>query len=448
MHDPRTARPAVGRPSFRRRAAGAVAAAALLSLAACGTGSGQAGENAADGVTTIELSMQNPDVETADPATWAIVEAFEEANPDVDVEVSGQAVAEHLQSLSIAAQSDTLPDIFWVYESTAEDMLAAGRLMDLTPVLTETGILDRLPDTTVESFTVDGVTYGVPYQGLLTGLWVNEAILADNGLQTPTTFDELVEVAEALSANDMVTISYGANQSSFSVWSFLVWLERFGYSDRIEAILDGSDTYANEDFLAMYTHVAELRDAGAFASNVSTQTYQQAVDAFLNGQAAMLDAGVWAASAIQDSDIASDIGFWNGAEFSDGVGEQNIIMNVASAPLAVDHKVADDEATLDAVTRFLEFYYSDEGQQLLVEGGQPPVTDYQPELDPQAQSVLQTALDATMADGVTSPQSQPDLVVSTAVASAMYDSIYGVIQDQLSPQEAVDLVQTAIDAEQ
>jgi raffinose/stachyose/melibiose transport system substrate-binding protein len=48
---------------------------------------------------------------------------------------------------------------------------------------------------------------------------------------------------------------------------------------------------------------------------------------------------------------------------------------------------------------------------------------------------------------LSSPQTQPDLVVSTAVASAMYDSIYGVIQDQLSPDEAVELVQKALDAE-
>ena len=62
--------------------------------------------------------------------------------------------------------------------------------------------------------------------------------------------------------------------------------------------------------------------------------------------------------------------------------------------------------------------------------------------------MLKAALDVAHADpALSSPESQPDLVVSTAVASAMYDSIYGVIQDQLSPDEAVDLVQKALDAE-
>ncbi len=415
-------------------------AATSIALAGCTTGGGSN-----DGTTTITLSMQNPDVKTADPATWAIVEAFQDANPDITVEVSGEAVAEHLQKLSIAAQSDTLPDIFWVYKATAVEMVAADKLLDLAPILDDLGLTEKFPASTVSNFSVDDMIFGVPYQGLLTGLWYNKQILADNGLEVPVTFDELVTVAETLSAKGITTISNGANQSSFSVWSFLVDLDRFGYEDKISGILDGSESYDNPDFLRLYEHIAELRDAGAFASNVSTQTYQQAVDQFTSGNAAMLDAGVWASSAIQDAGI--DAGFWKGPEFSDGVGEQNIIMNVASAPLTVAASVADDQAKLDAVTKFIEFYYSDEAQQLLVDNGQPPVTTYVAQLDESTQSALKAALDATLADGVTSPETQPDLIVSTAVASAMYDSIYGVIQNQLTPQQAVELVQKAIDAE-
>ena len=421
----------------------AAAAASLIALAGCSPAGG-----ADDGTTEITLSMQNPDVKTADPATWAIVEAFEQANPDITVTVTGEAVAEHLQKLSIAAQSDTLPDVFWVYKSTAEEMEAAGKLLDLAPVLDELDLTDSFSESTLSNFSTGDVVYGVPYQGLLTGLWFNERILADNGLEVPVTFDDLLNVAETLSAKGITTISNGANQSSFSVWSFLVDLDRFGYEEKIDGILDGSESYVNDDFLRLYEHIAELRDAGAFASNVSTQTYQQAVDQFTSGKAAMLDAGVWASSAIQESSVAADAGFWAGPQFDDGVGEQDIVMNVASAPFAVSAKVADDEAKLDAVKKFLAFYYGDEAQQLLVDNGQPPVTTYQPQVDPEAQSALKAALDTATADGVTSPKTQPDLVVSTAVASAMYDSIYGVIQDQLTPQAALELVQKAIDAEQ
>ncbi|GEP48025.1 sugar ABC transporter substrate-binding protein [Microbacterium saccharophilum] len=422
-------------------AAAAVAVSALV-LAGCGGSSG----TDASGKTEITLSMQNPDVKTADPATWAIVQAFEKANPNITVTVSGEAVAEHLQKLSIAAQSDTLPDIFWVYKSNAEQMQQSGLLLDLAPVLDELKLTDSFPASTIQNFSAGDVIYGVPYQGLLTGLWVNKKILSDNGIEMPQTYDDLVSAAQKLSAKGITTISNGANQSAFSVWSFLTMLDRFGYGDKVAGLLDGSVQYTNDDFLRLYEHIDELRKAGAFASNVSTQTYQQAVDQFTSGNAAMLDSGVWASSAIQESGIASDIAFWQGPQFSDGVGEQNIIMNVASAPFAVDHNVADDETKLAAVKKFLAFYYSDEAQQILVDNGQPPVTTFQANVDPTTQSALKAALDAASADGVTSPQSQPDLLVPTPVANAMYDSIYGVIQGQLTPEAAVELVQKAFDS--
>lgn len=437
-------------PRFSRKhmlAAVALTTSAALALTACSGASTTPGPASASagGKTEITLSMQNPDVKTADPATWAIVQAFEAENPDVTVTVSGEAVSEHLQKLSIAAQSDTLPDVFWVYKANAEQMMQANKLLDLKPVLDELGITATLPPSTVENFTADGKIYGVPYQELLTGLWVNKKILADNGLQTPTTFDELVNVAKTLHAKGITTISNGANQSAFSVWSFLVWLDRFGYEDKVAGLLDGSASYNNPDFERMYQHIADLRDAGAFATNVSTQTYQQAVSQFTNGKAAMLDAGVWASSAIQESKVAANIGFWKGAEFADGVGNQNIIMDVASAPLVVSAKAGADPAKLAAIKKFLAFYYGEKGQQILVDNGQPPVTTYQAKVDASKQSVLKVALDAATAPGVASPKSQPDLLVPTQVANAMYDSIYGVIQNQLKPKDALDLVQKALD---
>lgn len=153
------------RRSFVLGSFAAAASAAMVS--ACGSGG-----SGSSGAQTLALSTQNPDVESADPATWAILQGFAAAHPEVSIDVSGQAVAEHLQSLSIAAQSDTLPDIFWIYQHTAEQMSSSGILLDLGPIVDELGITDRIASSTIESFTNDaGRLYGVPYQSLLTGLW-------------------------------------------------------------------------------------------------------------------------------------------------------------------------------------------------------------------------------------------------------------------------------------
>ena len=103
-----------------------------------------------------------------------------------------------------------------------------------------------------------------------------------------------------------------------------------------------------------------------------------------------------------------------------------------------------DPAKLEAVQKFFAYYYSDEAQQVLVDNGQPPVTTYQAQVDAAKNSVFAAVLEA--ASGLPSPSAQPDLVVPEPVASAMYDSIYGVIQKQLSPQEALQLVQKAFES--
>lgn len=414
----------------------AVAGASLV-----GCSAGNSGEET-NGTTTISLSMQNQNVELSDPATWELVQAFEDANPDINIELSGEPQAEHLQKLTVAAQSGTLPDIFWIYNATARQMQEAGYLLDLAPMLEDLDLTSKFTETSLSNFQAGDAQYGLPYQALITGYFYNEAILEENGLEVPESFEDLLNTAETLSANGVTTISQGASQSSFSVWTFLTDLVRFGWFDKYEAILAGEMSYNNPDFLRLYQHIEELADAGAFPSNTATQTFQQAVDAFANGDAALLNGGVWLSSYLQDFPIAEDIGFWEGPTYSDGVGEQEIVMNVPSAPFAVSAEVADDQRKYDAVAKFFEFYYSDEGQQILADNGQPPVTTYVPEV-PEEASIFQDVLN--VAQELPSPPAQPDLVVPEPVANAMYDSIYGVIQKQLTPEAALDLVQQAIE---
>ncbi|MCB0907426.1 MAG: carbohydrate ABC transporter substrate-binding protein [Nocardioidaceae bacterium] len=411
-------------------------------LAGCSGGFGESGDTSSDGKTTISLSMQNENVELSDPATWNLIQAFETANPDIKIDVSGEPQAQHLQKLTVAAQSGTLPDVFWVYNSTAKQMNQDGHLLDLAPIMDELDMTDRFSETSLSNFQEGDVQYGLPYQALITGYFYNKAILDENGIAVPKTFDDLLAASQKLSQNGVTAISQGASQSSFSVWAFLTDLVRFGWQDKYEAILSGDEKYSNPDFLRLYEHIEQLADAGAFPSNTATQTFQQAVDAFANGEAAFLDGGVWLSSYLQDFPIAKDVGFWEGPTYSDGVGEQEIVMNVPSAPFAVSSKVGEDDAKLEAVKKFLDFYYSDEGQQILVDNGQPPVTTYDPDI-PAESTVFQSVID--VAQKLPSPPAQPDLQVEEPVANAMYDSIYGVIQKQLPPEKALDLVQQALE---
>lgn len=388
--------------------------------------------------------MQQTDIKTGDPTTYALVQAFEKKYPNVKVNLSGQPVAQHDQTIDVGAQSHTLPDIFWVQSAdTGAKLAQSGALLDLTPILQSGGISDKIAPATLAEFKSGNTQFGVPYQALVTGFYYNKKILADNGLQLPTTFDQLVHVATVLHQKGITTISNGANQSAFSVWAFLTCLDRFGYDAQIPGILAGTSSYNNPDFLKFYQALAQLQKAGAFSSNVSTETYNQAVADFSAGKSAFLDSGVWAASQLQSSPVGPDVGFWIGPTFSNGVGPQNIAMNVVGAPLSASASLKPGTPKYQAVAAFFDFYYSDEGQQIFIDNGQPPVTTLTPTV-PAGQTVFNAVL--TAIHGVPAPKAQPDQYLSTASQNAMYDSMYGVIEGQLTPTAAIALADTAIKA--
>ncbi|MEV6104252.1 extracellular solute-binding protein [Streptomyces sp. NPDC051940] len=385
--------------------------------------------------------MQNPNVKDQDPATYELVQAFNKAHPDLKINLVGQPVEQHQQQMTIAAQSDTLPEIFWIYDSLARNMVKDDKLLDLTPILEEKGLKAKFKPSMTAAFRSGDLQYGLPYQALVTGFYYNEAVLKEHGVALPETFDDLVAAVKKLKQAGVVPIAKGANTSAFSVWSFLTMLSRFGFEDKAQA---GKLRYDNPDFLRLYEHVEELADAGAFPPNISTQTYAQAVASFTAGKAAFLDSGVWEAAKIQQSGVGKDVKFWAGPVFADGVGEQKLAMNAPSAPFVVSAKVKDDDKKYRAVREFLGFYYSDAGQQILADNAQPPVTTYQPTVDTAADTVFAAVLHEASRPGWSSPSAQPDLVVSAATASAMYDSLYGVMQKALTPREAVELVQRSI----
>lgn len=416
----------------------------LLTLAACGNkGGGSAKE---DGKTTIDFAIHVANPADQEPAFNAVVEAFKKENPDIDINLEGKEQSEHVKNMKMSTQSDKLPDIFWMLPASAKELQEAGVLADLSEFLKEhKDIKDSFDgrENMIEPFQAGKVQYGMPYQPLVTGLYYNKKVLSDNGFEKPETFEDLMKIAKTLDEKDIVTISKGA-KDSYSVWAFLIMLSRYGYLDKVDDILAGKEKYNNKDFIHYYEKIAELRDAGAFPKNVSTQSYFQAVEQFTTGKSAMLDSGSWDAQKIESSDVGNDVGFWWGPTFKDGVGNQHLSSIVPSAPLVVSKAAFEDKDKKAAIEKFLAFYYGQEGIQIMVDNKIPPMTNISVEVDEKESPVFADIINNMEDSKWTSQENQPDLVVSESIGNAMYDSIYGVIVGNYTPEEAAKVVQNRI----
>jgi raffinose/stachyose/melibiose transport system substrate-binding protein len=397
-----------------------------------------------DGTTTIDFAIHVANPTDQEPAFYQVIEKFQAENPDIKINLIGKEQQEHVKNIKMMSQSDKLPDVFWMLPASAKELEEADMLMDLTEFIDKNPeIKDSLKENMLSTYNNNGKQYGLPYQPLVTGFFYNKALFDKYGVGIPETFEDLVEATKVFEKNDITTIAKGA-KDQYSVWAFLTMLSRYGYFDKVDAILAGKESYNNADFLKYYQKIEELRKLKAFPKNVTTQSYFQAVEQFLNGQAAMLDSGMWDVKKIEQSDIGKDVGFWWGPTFADGVGDQKISSIVPAAPLLVSKKAGEDETKKEAVLKLLKFYYGEEGTQIMIDNQVPPMTDTEVTIDETEHPLFKKLVDQIRLEGWESQPNQPDLVVPESIANAMYDSIYGVINGTYTPEQATKIVEDKI----
>lgn len=389
--------------------------------------------------TTITLGMHVANTKDQEPVTYNIVQKFMEANPDVKVEIQGNDKDEHVKKMKMAAQSNELPDVFWMDSSVAPELSDAGLLLDLNDFLkANPDVAKAIPDNMKEASLANGVQYGLPYQALVTGIWYNKDIFKKFGVEEPTngtTYENLLEAVKTFKTNGIVPISKGA-KDAYSVWAFLIAFERYGYFDKINDILAGKEKFDNPEFKKYFEKLAELGKNGAFPSNAATLTYFQAKEEFIAGKSAMFDSGMWDAGAL-DTSLGDKTGFWWGPTFSDTDKKQTVKMKVSSAPFCVSKAVGDDKAKKAAVYKFLAYYYGEEAAKISYEGSIIPATNYQVEVDLSKKPAFAAMVKALNDQSWTSPKAQPDLVLKEAVQAQLYDSMYGTMLGNYTPEEAL-----------
>ncbi|XID93913.1 ABC transporter substrate-binding protein [Paenibacillaceae bacterium WGS1546] len=372
-----------------------------------------------------------------------IVEQFMAENPDIEIQMTGNEVSQHLTKMKLAAMNDSLPDILWLEQPVAKDMAAAGYLYDLMDEAQKRGITDRLLDGMKDAAVVEGKRYGLPSEIMMSGLFYNKALFAKYDVKAPETFEELLKAVDTFNANGIVPISNGA-KSNFSVWSFQGMLTRYGFFDKLDDLNSGKLSFVNDDFIHFYEKIQELRERKAFSANITTLDYFQAIDQFLGGNAAMVDSGAWEVAKFEESGMAQDIGFLFGPTFSDGVGDQKTGIKTSGGVYSVSAKVANDPEKLDAIMKFFEFYYGDPGTKIIAEKTfNLPTTKYTGTIDADTHPVLAELLTA-LNDEEWKSSKEPFSYLATHVGNSLFDSIWGVINGVYTPEQAAQVVKDAM----
>lgn len=409
------------------------------------TGCGESGKETVknkDGELELTFGIHVADPESQEAVTYNIVEAFNEKY-DGQYEVVFQAAdtESHSKNIKLQASDGTLPELFWLDASEAPEYAEADCLMDMRDFLDNYKETDAALDSSVKSAFKTDIQYGLPYQCNVEGFFYNKEIFQKLGMEEPKngmTFDELLTVIDACNQQGIVPVAQGCINSSYTVWGYLAMLERYGYSEYIQDILNGKEKFNNENLIKCFEKMQQLGKTNAFAENMATQEYFDAKEQFVSGKAALFNTGAWDCAELNEK-MGENVGFWWGPTFSDSSYEQNIAMKVPSAPICVNAKVAENEEVKEGVYKFLEFYYSKDAAEISYKGFVFPATNYTGIEADDSQYVLKEVM-KSIDEGWTSPDVQPDLRLSSAVQGQLYDSMFGVFLGNYEPAEALEKI--------
>lgn len=388
---------------------------------------------------TITFAEHVADINKQEPHLAAIIKAFENKYPNIKIDVTGREVSEHSTQMTLLAGENKLPDIFWLEQATAIEFAKNGYLYDMTADLDKYNINSNLLPGFVHSLAVDNKDYGLPSEVMMVGFFYNKAIFDKYKLTAPTTYEEFMNVIKTLKDNGETPIAIGS-KSNFSAWAFEAMLARYGFFEKLDGLNSGSESWVNDDFINYFTKVAKMRDAGAFSKDVSTMDYFQAKEVFVGGNAAMFNTGAWDIADFEKSDIAKDIGFFWGPTFSDSSYNQQVAIKAAGGVYAVSAKAAKDPELLDAVMKFWEFYYGEEGTKIIAEQTSAlPCSQYNGTIDAAKHPVLSSMITALNDDWTA--VKEPFNALSTNVAYGFFDATFGVINGVYTPKEAAQYVE-------
>ena len=300
---------------------------------------------------------------TSDPAPREamekMVEMYEEENPDVDVELNITAHEDFKEAIRTWLASDTPPDVFtWFAGERAEYFVENDLIRDISHIWEEEGLDEVVPEGYQRESFFDGDAYFMPHQSYIWGVYYNEEIFADLGLEEPTTWDEFIEVNETLKANDIAPITIGTRFQ----WTAAGWFDhlniRINGFDFHQEVTTGEVDFTDERIVAVFEKWKDLIEADYFIDSPASYTWQEAMEFLEAEEAAMYLMGSFIHDSATD-ELSEKLNFFKFPEIDKSPTAVEAPIDGYMIPVNARHQENAED--------FVRFAASVEGQQHWVE---------------------------------------------------------------------------------
>ncbi len=281
---------------MRRRHLAVVIVAGVTVAVACG------GDDDDDARTQIELFQFKGE---AVDIFGELVADFEAEHPDIDVVLNNVPNAD--AAIRTRLVRDDVPDVMTLNGSGNFAQLARA---DVFYDFAGEPVLDTVNPAIVKILTDlgtsgEGEVNGVPFANNADGVIYNKDLFAEHGLEPPTTWDEMIEVADAFEAEGIAPfyITLREAWTSLPAWNALA--SNLPPEDFWPKVDDGETSF-QDDYQLVAERMTKLFSYGQ--EDKFSRGYEDGNRAFAEGNVPMYLQGIWAITAIRDFNPEFEIG--------------------------------------------------------------------------------------------------------------------------------------------
>lgn len=413
--------------------------AGAITLTGCGT-SGPSTTAAGDGDVSMWGLTNAPmqDIMAASVTEW------NEANPEETIGIDFFANDAYKTKVRTAIGAGEGPTFIYGWGGgILNSYVEADEVVDLTPYLEEYPELsERYIPSVANNGVIDGKTYALPnnYTQPVV-LFYNKEVFEEQGVEPPTTWDELLELVPVFNDAGVAPLSLGGQ----SKWPNLMWLaylvDRIGGPEVFQAVLDNEpDAWSDPAIIQALTMIQDLVDAGGFIDGYSSIAADTNADQALlyTGRAAMMLHGAWTYSSMKsDADgFVQDgkLGYVNFPAVDGGVGDPDNVTGNPSNFWSISTRATEEQRDV-AVEYLAKGMLNETYVDSLIEAGSVPViTGMEDKIATSDDKDFLTAMyDLTV--NAPSFQLSWDQALSPAAADAMLTNLDLIFLGQQTPEE-------------
>ncbi|MET0885987.1 MAG: sugar ABC transporter substrate-binding protein [Mycetocola sp.] len=278
--------------STKRYLAATVVVALGTMLAACSSSGSDA--------DSVELEIWNPETDDASVAAFqSMIDEYEESHPNTEIKLVNIPWADIFTKWQAALQSGNAPDATIGSAAFAASFQAQGVLEPLDDVVETIGGDDVWADSASSLVSMsqdDDGYFALPYVNNAVVLWYNKAMLAEEGLEPPTNWEELKTAAAKMTHDDQYGLLVPSSTSQVTSQSlYSVILSNGG--DLVDRQNPGTVTFDDPksvEAIDFYSSLAQYAPPGAGGYD-----RPEAQAAMTTGKLGMFIYGSWMQSALE-----------------------------------------------------------------------------------------------------------------------------------------------------